>query len=342
MARDRTVRRRFLPETSRVRSPTLDRSLRRPLVDRSYRTRRRSIWGRLLGTLVLLATLGAVSFTVAVMTNAFGMGERFDNIQDRIERFLAGPPPNRPTRPTVVVPPDSSERPGPSEPAPPSLAPGASAAPTPSPTPTPERRPVDVNLLRSPGRYFASQIDNDWCAVAGVQMVLAIHGRGNSAEGLQHELASRIREWESFQDSRNGGWGPAAMVESLSAYGVRGYEIRAYESRNQAMRDSARAIQKTHAPVILLTWRGAHTWVMTGFKADADPALFPGVEIEGAYILDPWYPRISSIWGPSDGPGVFQDHAEMERNYLRWDRPEGAYPDRDGMFIAVVPTVAID
>jgi hypothetical protein len=31
----------------------------------------------------------------------------------------------------------------------------------------------------------------------------------------------------------------------------------------------------------------------------------------------------------------------MERNYLRWDRPEGNYKDRDGLFIAVVPTVVV-
>ena len=37
-----------------------------------------------------------------------------------------------------------------------------------------------------------------------------------------------------------------------------------------------------------------------------------------------------------------QDDAEMERNFLRWDRPEGAYPDRDGKFIAVVPTIPLD
>jgi hypothetical protein len=132
------------------------------------------------------------------------------------------------------------------------------------------------------------------------------------------------------------------MVEALNAYGVRGYEIRGYESRKQALRDSARAIQRTRAPVILLTWRGAHTWVMTGFRADGDPAQFPGVNVTGAYILDPWYPRVSSIWGPSDGPGVFQDDAEMVRNYLRWERPEGRYPDRDGLFIAVVPTIPIN
>ncbi len=131
------------------------------------------------------------------------------------------------------------------------------------------------------------------------------------------------------------------MALALDAYGASGYEVRAYESRQGALRDAARAIEKTNSPVLLLAWRGAHTWVMTGFRADADPTVFANARVDGAYILDPWYPDVSSIWGPSDPPGTFQDAAEMVRNYLPWKRPEGAYPDRDGLFIAVVPTVRV-
>jgi len=80
---------------------------------------------------------------------------------------------------------------------------------------------------------------------------------------------------------------------------------------------------------------------MSGFRADADPAIFANAKISGAYILDPWYPNVSSIWGPSDPPGIFQDYPEMIRNYLPWKRPEGRYPTRDGLFIAVVPTIAV-
>ena len=62
-----------------------------------------------------------------------------------------------------------------------------------------------------------------------------------------------------------------------------------------ALRDAAVAIEKTRSPAVLLAWRGAHTRVMTGYRADADPATFRNVKIEGAYILDPWYPDVSSI-----------------------------------------------
>jgi hypothetical protein len=188
---------------------------------------------------------------------------------------------------------------------------------------------------------FAHEIKDTWCAPAGVQMVLAILGHGNTSSALQRELQGRVREWESYRDSHNGDWGPSAMALALDAYGAQGYEVRAYKTRQGALRDAAKAIEKTRSPVVLLAWRGAHTWVMTGFRADADPAVFSNAKISGAYILDPWYPDVSSIWGRSDPPGTFQDNDEMIRNYLPWKRPEGKYPERDGLFISVVPTVRV-
>ena len=237
---------------------------------------------------------------------------------------------------------DPSASPG-SEPSgpPPTLEPGAS--PTPTPKPPPERVSVDVNLFKHPENHFINEeFDHEWCAVAGTQMVLEMHGKAPLTLAFQKQLASRIGEWESRRDSRNGGWGPSAMVAALDAYGVPGYEVRAYQTRGDALFDAAKAIEKTHAPVLLLAWRGAHTWVMTGFRADADPLVFDDAKIKGTYINDPWYPIVSSIWGASDPPGTYQDQSEMRRNYLPWKRPEGHYPDRDGLFIAVVPTVKVD
>jgi len=294
--------------------------------------------------LALVAVGLAVGLGVgAVWTNAFGAGDRFENLVARVEVFL-DPPPDRPTLPTVSVTPRPSATASPSPTAPGSDGPDTSGPPpTPeaTPAPTPARVPVDVDLLSAPEVFFATQADSEWCAPAGVQMTLATHGLADTSAAFQTELAGRIREWEALDDSRNGGWGPAAMALALEAYGAPGYHIHAYETRDEALRGAAVAIQSTGAPVVLLTWRGAHTWVMTGFRADADPAVFPDAVISGTYILDPWYPRVSSIWGPSDPPGTFQDRAEMERNFLPWRRPEGRYPDRDGKFIIVVPTIAL-
>ena len=66
---------------------------------------------------------------------------------------------------------------------------------------------------------------------AGVQMVLSILGHADTSVAFQRTLMNRVGEWESYSDSHNGQWGPAAMVEALAAYGVKGYQIHALATR---------------------------------------------------------------------------------------------------------------
>ena len=279
-----------------------------------------------------------------VQANVLGVGDRLDRLVGRVETFI-DPPPQRSTLPTVVVTPEPSV----AAPTPPPT-PEPSATATPSPTPL-VRAPMDVALVDDHQAVFASQLTDKDCAVAATQMVLAILGLGNTSEAFQQEIKGRIGEWEAFDDSQNGGWGPAAVGLALADYGATGYEVRAYDTYADALRDSAIAISTFDKPVVMFPWWGAHSWVMTGYRADADPTLFDDASISGAYILDPWYPRNSSIWGQSDGPGNFEGLAELERNWPAfqgppgyesigpgWTRPEGRYPDRDGRFVVLVPT----
>lgn len=304
---------------------------------------------------VSLLVIAAVLATTAVWTNTLGAADRFSGLVTRV-RMIVAPPPDREIGAEFVI--DESFAPATPEPTPaptptprPTLAPGVTpdpratpeptAAPTPEPTPRPVRRRVDLQIRQATAQTFASQVDNTMCASSGVQMVLAMHGKAGTSPALQTEIDSRLNEWESRKDAKAGGWGPASIASALEAYGVPGYEVRLYKSREFALRDSARIISETGAPVILIAWRGAHTWVMTGFRADADPTLFKDAEVTGAYIHDPWYPRVSSIWGPSNPPGTFHDLDEMRDNFLPWQRPEGTYPERDGLFITVAPTVPL-
>ena len=308
------------------------------------RSPRRSSLRLAVEVVILVVSVGGL----AVATDALGAGQLFDRAVAKIDRLMRGPVPDRATIETVLVTPRPT---GASSPLPSVDAASSSsgdeplgsatATPDPTPEPTPARTPVDMNVAADPASIFASEVKDTWCSPAGVQITLAFLGKVDTSVDFQRELQGRVHEWESYADSHNGDWGPAAMALALGAYGAPGYEVRAYKTRQDALRDAATAIESTGSPVILLAWRGAHTWVMTGFRADADPQIFADATIAGAYIVDPWYPRISSIWGPSDPPGTFQDKAEMIRNFLVWKRPEGHYPDRDGLFIAVVPTVKV-
>jgi hypothetical protein len=287
---------------------------------------------------VALVLVGALVATGAVWTNTFGAAERFDHLMDRI-RLAVNPPPDREITPTVQVTEPPADLAG--APVDRSAASSASGEPAPDATPRPPRKPVNFKLRTNPRTMFISQQTSTWCASAGVQIALAIQGLVDNSPGLQKRIHERLGEWESRRDAKAGGWGPASMQAALTDYGAPGYEVRAYERRARALHDAAAAIKLTSRPAILIAWRGAHTWVMTGFRATADPTVYRDAEVTGTYIYDPWYPRVSTIWGASDPPGTFQDQDEMDRNFLGWQRPEGAYPDRDGKYLVVVPTVPL-
>ena len=290
----------------------------------------RSPWRLVLVALLVLGLLAMGGIT----SNAFGVGDRWERLVSRVERFI-DPPPLRATVPTVVV----TQQPEPT------ATPAASASQSPIPaTPAPARLPVDFDLVDDHEAVFTSQNTSEMCAVAATQIMLTIMGKGTPGAEFQNEIGSRIGEWTSWEDSHDGGWGPAAIASALAAYGADGYTVVAYESHEDAIRSAAIAINETGKPAALLTWWGAHTWVMTGYRADADPTVVPDATITGAYIDDPWYPRISTIWGPSDAPGNFEDAAELARNWPfgtnddGWSRFEGAYPDRDDRFVVVLPS----
>ena len=161
------------------------------------RARRRLRLRRFVVGVLLLAIVGGTLGTFLVATDTFGAGERWQSVLTRVDRFFAGPPPDRPTLGTVrVTEPPETPPPTPT-PVPVTPAPGATPTPTPVPTPTPTPKPkrvaMDVDIVANPKAVFASQAHKDWCAPAGVQMVLAVLGLVGTSEGQQREIAERVR-----------------------------------------------------------------------------------------------------------------------------------------------------
>ena len=289
---------------------------------------------RIHGDPAMRKDLGFIAFVVAALV----IGLATWNVAGALTSEAFSPKASQPvaviglssTRPVA----SASESASPSDPA------SLSAPPSPTPTPKPVRKPVNVKIEPKPAAAFVSEAKNTWCAAAAVQIALNVNGpaaRIDTSRARQARIRKLQVDLTTRKDSRNGGAGPLGMVASLEELGKVDYELRIYDTRAEALRASAKAIKLTGHAAILLAWRGAHAWVMTGYRADADPTVFANAKVSGAYIIDPWYPRVSRIWGRSDKAGVFQDAAEMKRNYLPWKRPEGRYPGRDGKFLAIIP-----
>lgn len=225
----------------------------------------------------------------------------------------------------------------------PSPAPPSQATPSPAPTPasTPAAGgPFTMNLYRK--GVFVHQYDKETCvAAAALNMLNVIRlvedGRKPDVSATtQRALYARIAELTTKEDSHNGGTGPGGWAALLTEEGYP-YEVRAYASRDAAVRAAAAAIRATRRPVGLLTWTGIHSWVMTGFAASADPAATTRFTVGTAYVLDPWYPWISTRWPRSEAPNVPRNAADLKANFLPFKLRSGPYPGRDGQFLLVAP-----
>lgn len=225
--------------------------------------------------------------------------------------------------------------------APPSAAtiasPDLSAAPSSS---APPPSPFTMNLYRE--GVFVHEVDDQTCVAAAVQGMLNLIRLGEDgrepdvSEASQRALYDRIEELTTFEDSHNGGTGPGGWAALLTEEGYP-YEVRSYPSRTTAMRAAARAIQTTGRPVGMLTWTGVHSWVMTGFTATADPATTRSFGVSTAYVMDPWYPWVSTRWPRSEAPNAPRNTADLTANFLPFNLPSGPYPGRDGQFVLVEP-----
>ena len=118
-----------------------------------------------------------------------------------------------------------------------------------------------------------------------------------------------------------------------------GHAIEAVQPRpiRAAMQLAAKQIRLTSRPVGLLVWRGAHAWVVSGFTATADPRASATFVVTGLYVEDVWYPRISTIWGSSNPPDTLVAATDLSIDYLPWKRPRGSYPEKNGLYVLVVP-----
>lgn len=182
---------------------------------------------------------------------------------------------------------------------------------------------------------FVSQATKDQCVSAAMQIMLNVIGpdddRSKETQARLDRLATRLT------NTRPGATEPKGWAAGLEEWGAGGYEVAVAPTRGKAIERAVRAIRATGRPAGLLVWRGAHSWVLHGWEATGDPAGSEEITVTHLYVSDPWYPRISSIWGPSRGPNARITPEQLEEDYLPWRRPSGPYPDMDGRYVVILP-----
>jgi hypothetical protein len=196
--------------------------------------------------------------------------------------------------------------------------------------------PFTLDLYRRDAHV--AQYTASWCVGASMQMMINLIDRGplDRSRRTQARLYRMARQISPWVETRPGaslhGW--AGGLEQLG-YGT--FQEMAASSRQAVLKLAARQMRLTNRPVGLWVWRGKHAWVMSGFRATADPAVTGDFRVTHVWIEDPWYGRVSSIWGRGLPPHSLVTAQELGRDFFRWSsdhRPE--YGSR-GKFTILAP-----
>ena len=201
-------------------------------------------------------------------------------------------------------------------------------------SPRPRPGPFQMDLFRKGD--FMHQADKNACVAGSTQTMMNIidRGRPNRSTAFQQRLYQRGREL-SPNKAKLGpiGIDLTGWAELLNTNGYGPYVVDGAATRRGAIRKAAKALRLTDRPVGLVTWRGAHSWVMSGFTATADPAYSDDFQVTKVYIQDVWYPYVSTIWGASRPPDSLVPVAALAEDYLPYARPRARWPKRDGKFM---------
>lgn len=212
---------------------------------------------------------------------------------------------------------------------------GPSASPDgPNASPTPKPGPFSMDLYEK-GDYVG-EFKDTWCLAAAVQISMNIMDAG--ADRTRSTQARIFALTRSLDPAPDGAAEPEAWAKGLTDLGYGSYEVSVQPSIKAAIHLAAKQIRLTNRPAGLLVWRGAHSWVMSGFAATADPAVTEKFTVTSVRIEDVWYPRFSTIWGYSRPPDAKVAVADLSDDFLPWHRPKGSYPDKNGKYVIVIPT----
>lgn len=268
---------------------------------------------------IALATIG-VTATVALLAGSLlGGGAQAANVPP-------GPVGSGPSSPSPSEVGDLATSPGP--------APLPSAAMSPSAVPSKPSGPFAMDLYHK-GDYVG-ELTKVWCLPAAMQTSMNVMDAGaDTTRATQARIFSLARKLAPAPD---GAAEPEAWAKGLTKLGYGAYAVTQKSSIADAIHLVARQIRLTNRPAGLMVWRGAHSWVVSGFTATADPALTDHFTVTAVRIEDVWYPRFSTIWGYSRPPDALVPISALPADYLPWKRPTGRYPGKDGKFVVVIPT----
>lgn len=184
---------------------------------------------------------------------------------------------------------------------------------------------------------FVTEANKVMCVPAAMQVMINIMAPAqDTTVATQRRLYALARRL-SPATLKGDGAEPEGWARALEQLGYGRFAVVPVKTMAAAVKAAARAVRLTGRPAGLLVWYGAHSWVLSGFRATADPAYTDRFSVTAVRIEDVWYPKISTIWGRSRPPDSLVPVSKLPRDFLPWRMPGGPYPDKAWKYVIVIP-----
>jgi hypothetical protein len=207
------------------------------------------------------------------------------------------------------------------------LAPGVAAA-------APEPWDGSVDLYRE--GTFTTQQTWLWCTAAGVQIVRnLVHGEDDHTRRGQQRYFDWMRKRNRYDLPVSAGVDPEGWAAGLRRFVDERYELVVTRTFRGTIRTAAASIRRTGLPVALTVANGEHGWIMTGFRATADPLLTDDFRVTHVRVVGPLY-GLQSRGGYDMPPNTELTIDELQRFVTPW-RYEPMPMVWDGRYVTIQP-----
>ena len=191
-----------------------------------------------------------------------------------------------------------------------------------------------VNLYRS--GTFTTQRSWLWCTAAGVQIVRNIVERDEDhSTSAQRRYFAWMRERNRYDLPLSAGVDPEGWTAGLRRFVDSRYRLVSSRTFDGALRSAVKRLRLTGLPVALAVSRGNHGWILTGFRATADPARTAAFEVTSVRVVGPLY-GLQSENGYDMPPNTKLTTTELRRFFTPWRYA----PKRmiwDGRYVSIQP-----
>jgi hypothetical protein len=173
-----------------------------------------------------------------------------------------------------------------------------------------------VNLYRN--GTFTTQKSWLWCTAAGVQIVRNIVDRKTDhTTAGQRRYFTWMRDRNRYDLPLSAGVDAAGWTAGLRHFVDDRYRLVSSRTFDSALRSAVTRLRLTNLPVALTVSHGNHGWILTGFRATADPATTTTFTVTSVRVTGPLY-GLQSKNGYDMPPNTKLTTAQLKRFFTPW------------------------